>query len=122
MQVLNHHIYEYEKGLRSLVLHTLPAALGADAAARLARRGISHHLEPLGRDKVNIFFGDPVCIEVVTRICRKPLNHLSPEEDFILGTMLGYSLLLQCRRYLQRADRRRETPTKATAFSQATHS
>ena len=78
--------------------------------------------KPLGRDKVNIFFGDPVCIEVVTRICRKPLNHLSPEEDFILGTMLGYSLLLQCRRYLQRADRRRETPTKATAFSQTTHS
>ncbi len=105
MRVLTHHIYEYEKGLRNLVLHTLPRSDQAEAVARLVRRGISHHVEPLGATRINIFFGDPQCVEIALRICRKPLRELSPEEDFILGTMLGYSRLVQCRRYLQRKDR-----------------
>lgn len=113
MKVLTHHIYEFEKGLRSLVLHTLPADLRDEAVARLERRGIRHHLEPVGQDKVNIFFGDPICVDVVTRICRQPLKDLTPEEDFILGTMLGYSRLLQCQRYLKRAERRQAGAARA---------
>lgn len=102
MRVLAHHIYEYEKGLRSLVLHTLPVGQEAQAVDRLQRRGIAFHIERVGESRINIFLGDPLCVEVVTRMCRKPLELLSPEEDFILGIMLGYSRLGQCRRYLQR--------------------
>nr|WP_320131393.1 DUF2023 family protein [uncultured Holophaga sp.] len=102
MRVLSHHIYEYEKGLRSLVLHTLPAAQEAEAVSRLRARGICHHIERVGQGHINIFLGDPLCVEVVQEICSKPLDHLSPEEDFILGIMLGYSRLGQCQRYLQR--------------------
>lgn len=102
MRILSHHIYEYEKGLRSLVLHTLPAMMEAQAVQRLAHRGIAFHVEPVDASKINIFFGEPDCVQIVRQICRKPLQALTPEEDFILGTMLGYSRLVQCRRYLQR--------------------
>jgi len=102
MRVLTHHIYEYEKGLRSLVLHTLPSAQEAEAVERLRRRGICFHIERVGESRINIFLGAPECVEVVMEICQKPLETLSPEEDFILGIMLGYSRLGQCRRYLQR--------------------
>lgn len=104
MRILAHHIYEYEKGLRSLVLHTLEASQEAEAIAKLSQRSICHHIERVNDHKINIFFGDPQCIDVVVRICRKPLWTLTPEEDFILGTMLGYSRMVQCRRYLQRKD------------------
>ena len=102
MRVFTHHIYEYEKGLRSLVLHTLPTNLEAEAVERLRRRNISYHIERIDGKRINIFLGDPVCVEVVTRMCNKSLDSLSPEEDFILGIMLGYSRLQQCQRYLQR--------------------
>ncbi len=32
----------------------------------------------------------------------RPLNQLTPEEDFILGTMLGYDLCAQCERFCER--------------------
>ena len=32
----------------------------------------------------------------------KPLNQLTPEEDFILGAMLGYDIRVQCERYCER--------------------
>mgnify|MGYP000851600869 len=32
-------------------------------------------------------------------IITRPLNQLTAEEDFILGTMLGYDLCQQCKRY-----------------------
>lgn len=102
MRVFVHHIYEYEKGLRSLVLHTLPLQHQEAALQRLRQRGIAFHLESLSATRINVFFGDPDCVEIVRSICRKPLGELSPEEDFILGTMLGYSRLVQCKRYLQR--------------------
>lgn len=40
MRVLAHHIYEYEKGLRSLVLHTLPSAMEDEAVERLRRKAL----------------------------------------------------------------------------------
>jgi len=103
MRVLTHHIYEYEKGLRSLVLHTLPSSMQEEAVERLRRRNICFHVERVSESRINLFLGDPACVEVVRLICRKPLNALSPEEDFMLGIMLGYSRLGQCHRYIDRA-------------------
>ena len=42
------------------------------------------------------------CINIVRLICNRPLNLLTPEEDFILGTMLGYDVCQQCERYNHR--------------------
>ena len=35
----------------------------------------------------------------------KPLNQLTPEEDFILGAMLGYDICAQCERYCARKNK-----------------
>lgn len=101
MKVLSHHIYEYKKGLRHLVLHTLDANLRFEAEAKLRQRNISYVIRQVTETKINIFFGDEACIEVIRAIGDKKLNEFTPEEDFILGIMLGYDSLKQCDRFLK---------------------
>lgn len=100
MKVLVHHIYEYKKGLRHLVLHTLDAADRAEAEKKLRSREIDYYIQQVTPSKINMFFGDKVCVDVVRHIVTRKLNELSPEEDFILGTMLGYDRIQQCERYM----------------------
>ncbi len=102
MKVFYHHIYEYKKGLRSLVLHTLPADCREGAETKLSQNSIPYLIRSVNDRKINIFFGEQECVEIIASFGDKPLNDFSDEEDFILGTMLGYSRLQQCRRYLQR--------------------
>lgn len=103
MKVLIHHIYEYRKGLRSLVMHTLPVSLSSAAKAKLEHFGIEYHFQPCGCDKFNIFFGAPECVAVARSVMAgKKLRELSPEEDFVLGSMLGYDIRNQCERYLKK--------------------
>ncbi|WP_020611228.1 DUF2023 family protein [Sediminispirochaeta bajacaliforniensis] len=104
MKVLAHHIYEYKKGLRSLVLHTLDASSEAEAVRRLERNNISYLIRRVNKRKINIFFGNKACVHVVTSFGDKPLNAFTPEEDFILGIMLGYNRTEQCKRYLARKE------------------
>lgn len=100
MQVFGHHLYEYCKGLRNLVLHTI-AAKDVDAAVRrLESAGIDYVVYPLNDKRVNLFFGAEECVQVVRRIDKQSLTQYTPEEDFILGIMLGYERRKQCDRYL----------------------
>ena len=46
-----------------------------------------------------MFFRDGECVNMICKVVDKPLNKLTPEEDFILGALLGYDLSIQCRRY-----------------------
>ena len=55
-----------------------------------------------GVRNINLFFGRKECIQAIRCIVTRPLNKLSPEEDFILGTMLGYDLCAQCERFCKR--------------------
>jgi Protein of unknown function (DUF2023). len=102
MTVLMHHIYEYKKGLRNLVLHTMSTADRIQAEIRLQHQHIAYHVCVVSETKINIFFGAAQCVEVVRKFGDKRLNRFTPEEDFILGIMLGYDRLQQCNRYLQR--------------------
>ena len=52
-------------------------------------------------------------VETVRRFVDKPLCELTPEEDFMLGALLGYDREQQCRRYLERTattEQRRSAP------------
>lgn len=102
MKVFNHHIYEYEKGLRNLILHTMHIENLSAAVDTLERRNISFHIQKVHNTKVNVFFGDEECISVVKSFDKDNLREFSHEEDFILGIMLGYDRLKQCKRYLSR--------------------
>ena len=102
MRVLTNHIYEYKKGVRRMVLFTFNKKYEEYATARLRRQNISYIVQPVGNDRVNLFFGRRECLDAIRLMVTRPLNMLSPEEDFILGAMLGYDICGQCRRYCVR--------------------
>ncbi|TAJ11718.1 DUF2023 family protein [Marinilabiliaceae bacterium JC017] len=104
MKVFVHHIYEYKKGLRNLILHTMPVGKQEEAIRKLTSNNISYHIQYVTPFKINIFFGEPQCVEIIRHFGDKPLNELSDEEDFILGTLLGYGQVQQCQRYLNRKE------------------
>ena len=52
-----------------------------------------------GERSVNIYFGRPECIDAIRLLVTRPLNLLTPEEDFILGALLGYDICMQCERF-----------------------
>lgn len=101
VEVFNHHLYEYKKGLRSLVPQTCSYDLGRYIVPRLRRYNVEYIVYPLSKKRINIFFGDSACIEIVRRIGKFSLSRYTPEEDFILGIMLGYARYKQCERYLK---------------------
>ncbi|QBG49314.1 DUF2023 family protein [Verrucomicrobia bacterium S94] len=102
MQVFGHHVYEYRKGLRNLVLHTVRADELHAAIHRLELAEIEYQTYPVkNTDRVNIFFGAKESVDVIRVIGKDDLNHYTPEEDFMLGTMLGYDRRQQCVRYLE---------------------
>ena len=100
MQILMHHIYEYKKGIRNMVLHTMKSEETHKAKTLLQNRGIIFYIQQVNERKINVFFGNTVCVNVIKSIGDKSLKDYTPEEDFILGTMLGYSRLQQCKRYV----------------------
>jgi hypothetical protein len=104
MKVLTHHIYEYKKGLRHLVLHTLDVSFKPQAELKLQQQGIDYTVRYVTPSKINLFFGDAECIRIIDAIGNKGLSEFTPEEDFMLGTMLGYDRLQQCIRYLRKKE------------------
>lgn len=102
MQILTHHIYEYKKGLRSLVLHTMSTEEKSKTEEVLINKDISYCFSIINEDRVNVFFGDEVCIKIIKSFGDKSLSDYTDEEDFMLGTMLGYDRVQQCERYAKR--------------------
>ena len=109
MNVLCHHIYEYKKGVRNLVLHTLSASHKEEAIKKLKASNIDFIVRSVSEQKINIFFGKKECIEVIEQFGDIKLNNLTAEQDFILGTMLGYSRTQQCERYLKQKKRQKSS-------------
>ncbi len=99
LKVFSHLIYEYKKGIRDTALCTLPADCREQVIRKLETNKIAWFICPISDERFNVFFGAKVCIEVISSICDKPLNKLSPKEDFMLGAILGYSICEQCKRY-----------------------
>ncbi len=91
LKVLMNHIYELNKGVRQMVLFTCNKKYGKLAVERLESQG-----------NLNVYFGRRECLEAIRLIVTRPLNQLTPEEDFILGAMLGYDICAQCERYCKR--------------------
>ena len=104
MKVLMNHIYELNKGVRQMVLFTCNKKYGQQAVERLESQGIPYVLQPAGQQNLNVYFGRRECLEAIRLIVTRPLNQLTPEEDFILGAMLGYDICAQCERYCKRKD------------------
>ena len=92
MKVLMNHIYEYKKGVRRMVLFTFNERFESFAITRLQSQNICYIVQPVGNGRLNLFFGKPECLDAIRLMVNKPLSQLTPEEDFILGAMLGYDI------------------------------
>lgn len=106
LKVFLNHIYEYKKGVRQMVLYTTNRKYEAFAVNRLKSQRIKFVIQPVDEERINLFFGKAECINAIRLMVTRPLNLLTPEEDFILGAMLGYDICAQCKRYCTRKARR----------------
>ena len=102
LKVFFNHIYEYQKGVRRMVLYTSHRMYESYIVSRLKSLKIQYVIQPVDNERINIYFGNDECIEVIRIMVTRPLNLLTPEEDFILGAMLGYDISVQCKRYCTR--------------------
>lgn len=84
LKVLMNHIYEYKKGVRRLVLYTFNKKYESFAITRLERQNIDYIIQPVGNDRLNLFFGKKECLDAIRMIITKPLCQLTPEEDLPL--------------------------------------
>ena len=75
-----------------MILFTVNDRYVGEAVKRLKAEDIDFELQEVGNGRTNVFFGRSECIEVVRRMITRPLQQLSPEEDFILGALLGYDI------------------------------
>jgi hypothetical protein len=65
MKVFCHHLYEYKKGLRDLVLHTTSATYEERISVKLLRNRIAHIIHRLENGNINVFFGNEACVRVL---------------------------------------------------------
>lgn len=107
MKVFLNHVYEFKKGVRQMVLYTMYRRNQEFAVNRLKRQRIRFIIQEVDDEHINLFFGKDECINAIRMIVTRPLNQLIPEEDFILGAMLGYDICGQCRRYCDRKMRKK---------------
>lgn len=101
MKVFHHLVYEYQKELRDLCLFTCVDEFLDRIERALNFQKISYLIYPLEKGKVNIFFGEADCLKILKSFSSSDLSLLSPEEDFILGMMLGYGKSQQYQRLLK---------------------
>ncbi len=100
LRVFHHHIYEFKKGIRNLILTTEKSAYREPIEKKLQHENIDYVIHDIDKNKINVYFGDKSCVDVV-RTFNPRLNELTPEQDFMLGIMLGYDRVKQCVRYLE---------------------
>ncbi len=100
-EIFNQLIYEYQKGMRDLVLYTCGSEYMQALESLFKKHKISYKIRTLDcGKKMNVFFGNPDCLEILEGFSSEDLSELTKEEDFIFGIMLGYSRKEQYRRYL----------------------
>lgn len=102
LKVFLNHVYEFKKGVRQMVLYTTNRKYESFAVNRLKNQRINYVIQNIDDDRINLFFGREECIKAIRMMVNRPLNKLTPEEDFILGAMLGYDICGQCKRYCSR--------------------
>lgn len=100
--VFYHLLYEHSRGLRDLALYTIDPVQREAVEAELRGEGVDYLFRPIEDGRMNVYFGHRACVEVVRSFGSCPHCRLTPEQDFMLGIMLGYDRTRQCERYMGR--------------------
>ena len=114
MQVFYHLIYEFQKGIRNLVLCTDKTENMEKIETRLKKEKIKYLIHKISKDKINVYFGHKLCLEVVETFGTTKLNELDDKQDFMLGIMLGYDRIQQCDRYLKKSNKTKQIEALAS--------
>ena len=77
MHLLGHHIYEYHKGLRELVMYTTKAEDLPLVEKRLKQENIEYIIANNNKKNINVFFGDTLCLNVLMSFGKKKLKELT---------------------------------------------
>ncbi len=102
MELFKNLIYEYKKGMRDLALYTCEVEQIEKYKAILNLTKTPFTIQKLPQNKCNIFLGNQKCLEILNTFSSKNLDKITPQEDFILGIMLGYSRNEQYTRLLSK--------------------
>ena len=78
MKVLVNHIYEFKKGVRRMVLFTFNKRYEQFAVTRLQHQNISYVIQPVGNDRLNLFFGKKECLASFSLPRRQPFFTFLP--------------------------------------------
>lgn len=84
LKVFLNHVYEYKKGVRHMVLYTTNRRYEEFAVERLNKQRIDYCIQPIGCNKINLFFGRRECIEVIQSLASRPLNELTPDRKSVV--------------------------------------
>ena len=77
LRVLLNHIYEYQKGVRNLILYTMPVKYKDFALTRLSNQQIDYAVQVVDDTKFNLYFGRKECIEAIKFMtCSRPKRTL----------------------------------------------
>jgi hypothetical protein len=91
-------------------LETVSSKYKTTVSERLEKEKIDYVIHDLDKNKnINVFFGEKPCVEVI-RTLNPNLSEHTPQEDFILGVLLGYDKVRQCSRYLDLCERATKKP------------
>ncbi len=104
LKVFHHHVYEFKKGIRTLILTTEKSKHKDAIRQKLEKEQIDYVIHDVDDKKINVFFGEKPCVDVVKTLNPKLSEH-TPQEDFMLGILLGYDKVKQCVRYLNFRDK-----------------
>ena len=105
-RIAMHHIYEYEKGIRAMVLCTLSPEDCTVVCNKLKARAIDFYCKRTpGGGNVNLFFGKKSCIELVQIfLLNKDLHELNDEattsQDNATATFSGTATRVNTRQSL----------------------
>jgi hypothetical protein len=102
LDVFYHLLYEHSRGLRDLALYTIAPEQQDAVEAELRGEGVDYLFRPIEDGRMNVYFGHRACVDVVRSFGSCPHCRLTPEQDFMLGIMLGYDRTRQCERYIGR--------------------
>ncbi len=100
LRVFYHHVYEYKKGIRNLILTTEKAEYKDAIKERLEKENIAYKIDEVNGKNINVYFGADECVDVIKTL-NPNLSEHTAEEDFILGILLGYDRVKQCTRYMR---------------------
>lgn len=102
MELFSNLIYEYKKGMRDMAMYSCQKDDCLMYTKHLVNNDVEFISIDAGGNKINLFFGNPDCLELFKQFSSEKLNELTDYEDFILGIMLGYSRDEQYKRLLGR--------------------